>query len=95
MICEFAAVYGWPDPELPWPLFMAGIERVSQHHAKALLEQVTAQTVGALQASPYADGSTQAEIQRLLDDVKRVAYGEKKADEGWVDNLARTDDPED
>lgn len=70
MIAEYAHAYGGPpDPDLPWPSFLALVKRASRFDARRLL--------GVMDGSAYGAGSVLgggAEFRAMRDKVERVAY---------------------
>lgn len=60
---------GYPAPGLPWPFFLLGVSRASQHGAQALYEQMTAQMFGlGLQHDELGA------FRAFYEDVKARAY---------------------
>lgn len=85
MIAEYAAIYGGPpDPELPWPLFVALLRRVQMFEARARLRLMDAVTAGI--AAAFGNDESGA-VHRELESL---AYpgGAARGAGVWQKNLA-------
>ena len=86
-MAEYAFVYGLPDPEMPWPLFLGLVKRVARFDARVRLRLFD--SVSAAIAIAFG-GDDRGVRQELLEG----AYALKDAAPTYVKNLARKE-PED
>ena len=74
-MAEYAARYGgFPAPESPWPLFLAGARRASRFDARAKLMAWEA----AEAAISSAFGGSDPKLGRARDRLLRLAYPVKR-----------------
>ena len=73
LIFEFAHAYGsLPTGDMPWPLFMAGVQRVARFDARAMLTAMVGSGSGVAQAF---SGDESGAIEATTRQLKQLAYG--------------------
>jgi len=74
-MAEFAAAYGFPDPSVPWPLFLALVARVDRFDSRSrlnVLDSVRSAIGSALSNDPVFAEERAALFGAAYPDVERA-----------------------